>query len=122
MSLELTRSLNRSFYARLEINGHKKCQTLTTKVRGKPPQRLSQQGDAEFEISRAQAQMEHDALAAQAREKRRKEDWLEKLYEAKTGETLPVVLLADMSERWEAVTHSRALRWRSQVKNMHAQF
>lgn len=122
MSLEIQRGKNPSFYARLKPNGVTTCQTLKTKVEGVVPKKLSLQGDVVFEKCRARAQMEHDELARVAREKRRDEEWLEKLYEAKTGNDVPLVVLPEMSTRWEQVTRAKAVRYIFQVKVVHASF
>lgn len=122
MSLEIQRGKNPSFYARLKPNGITTCQTLKTKVEGRVPQKLSLQGDVVFERCRARAQMEHDELARMAREQCRDEEWLAKLYKAKTGNVVPSVILADMSASWEQVTRAKAVRYISQVKVVHASF
>jgi integrase len=122
MSLEIQHGRKPYWYARLRINGVTVCHTLNAKVEGVVPKPLSKQSDVAFEVCRARAQAEHDELAAEARQQRRGEQWLEKLYEAKTGEPVPSILLTDMFSQWDGLDAKRAPRYVSQVKAMHEQF
>lgn len=121
MALELQRGLKPYWYARLLIDGVRVCHTLKTKVEGIVPKPLSAQSDVAFEVCRALAQAEHDELAAMAREKRRDEKWLEKIYEAKTGKPAPSIALSEMSTRWKELG-VRSEDYTSQVEEMHIQF
>ena len=86
MSLEIHRGKNPKFYGRFEVNGKTICPRLKTKVEGRVPKRLSEQGDTKFEVSRAKAQMEHDAIKATILEKRREEELLQKILRSPNGE------------------------------------
>jgi len=79
-------------------------------------------GDKLFEISRARAQAEHDALAEAAKKQRRSEQWIEQLIELKTGSAVASVSLEKMSDEWISTEVGRAPRYISAVKLMHTQF
>lgn len=123
MALEMQRGRSPYWYARLFIDGVRVCRALNVVVEGTPPKRLSQLGDVLFERSRARAQAEHDKLSETARKDRREEQWLEQMYEMKTGNPVPSISLSEMSTLWEEKdSKKRSAAYISQARSMHNQF
>src|SRR5471030_60849 len=87
--------LRDQWYGRYEINGRKIFVNLGVKITGTPPEKLSvrEEGDKEFERSRATAQAKLDSLVEETRTKQGAVRWVKKLYEIETGEAIKSVKL-----------------------------
>lgn len=113
MPLELRRQrdgrLRDSWYGRYEINGKLLRPNLDIKITGKPPESLSlrDEGDTAFERSRAMAQAKLDGIIAEARSKASATRMVEKFYEAKTGEQLKTISLAELHTEWASIPRKR---------------
>ncbi len=83
--------------------GVKRSFNLGVKVRGAPPSSLREEGDKEFEVSRAQAQIAFDRLQEDLKRKANTQGLLERIHEIKTGEKIVAMPLADMVARWKAI-------------------
>jgi integrase len=84
---------------------------LGVKVSGTPPASCSlrEEGDTDFERSRATAQSKLDALVEEARSGRNASHLIERLYESKTGESVRSVKLEALVSEWERIPRSRSM-------------
>ena len=113
MGVELRKGRNgklRPFwYGKYEINGKRYCTNLGVAVRGTPPDTLRSLGDIVFERSRAKAQEALASIVNEATTKRHSDRILEKIYEHKTGESVPSVPINDILDMWLAIPRSKPL-------------
>ena len=101
--------LRDNWYGRYEINGRKIFVNLGVKIAGTPPEKLSvrEEGDKEFERSRATAQAKLDSIVEEVRTKQGSARLVEKLYEIKTGEAIKSVKLTALADEWAKIARRR---------------
>jgi integrase len=96
-----------TWYAMYELNGRRHTVNLGTPVAGHPPKSLRDLGDIAFERSRAKAQEKLTAIVAEAKTAKNSERILEKIYEHKTGASVPTVLLDELVQQWMTLPRAR---------------
>jgi integrase len=118
--------LRDNWYGRYEINGRKIFVNLGVKIAGTPPEKLSvrEEGDKEFERSRATAQAKLDSIVEEVRTKQGSARLVEKLYEIKTGETIKSVKLGALADEWAKIARRREpnARYASQCQSTLKRF
>jgi integrase len=123
---KLSGPLRPFWYGRYEVNGKRYCPNLGVKIAGTPPASMSlmDEGDAAFERSRATAQAKLDSIVEEARSKRNAAGLVERLYEIRTGETIPSVKLAGLEEEWGRISRKRKpnVRYASQCRSTLKRF
>lgn len=114
MSLEFQPGRSGWFYARFQVRGRPVFRNLNVRIEGRPPRKLTEEGDAAFERSRARAQMAHDRLADELRSRTNTEELCQTILEVRTGKRLGSVPLEKLIERWLALERKRPLagRWK----------
>ena len=125
MPLELRKQrdgrLREDWYARYEVNGKRYTVNLDVKITGTPPDSgsLLDQGDTEFQMSRAAAQMKLDSIVEEVRSKRTATHLVERIYEGKTGEIIKSVKLAALADEWAKIARRRQVddRYSRQCKS-----
>jgi len=114
------------WYGRFEVNGQRQCVNLGVKVKGTPPPSLSlkDEGDMDFERSRAVARERLGGVIEEARSKQGTVRLVEKLYEIKVGEPIKTVLLENLPEEWAKIPRKRKLdeRYSSQCQSTLKRF
>lgn len=114
------------WYGRFEVNGQRQCVNLGVKVKGTPPPSLSlkDEGDMDFERSRAVARERLGSVIEEARSKQGTVRLVERLYEIKVGEQIKTVLLEDLPGEWTKIPRKRALdeRYSSQCQSTLKRF
>jgi len=125
MPLELRKQrdgrLREDWYARYEVNGKRYTVNLDVKITGTPPDSgsLLDQGDTEFQMSRAAAQMKLDSIVEEVRSKRTATHLVERIYEGKTGEIIKSVKLTALADEWAKIARRRQVddRYSRQCKS-----
>jgi hypothetical protein len=114
------------WYGRFEVNGQRQYVNLGVKVKGTPPPSLSlkDEGDMDFERSRAVARERLGGVIEEARSKQGTVRLVEKLYEIKVGEPIKTVLLENLPEEWVKIPRKRKLdeRYSSQCQSTLKRF
>ena len=97
------------WFGAFELNGKRYGINLGVKIAGTPPASLSlkEEGDAEYEKSRALALAKLGQFIEEARKKGHSEHLVEKLYEIKTGETIKSVTLDALPDEWAKISRRR---------------
>lgn len=121
MGLEIRKQRDGSprpeWYGRFEVRGERFCVNLGVKIKGNPPKSLSlkETGDLTYELSRQEAQKELDNLVKEARSNKHANRVLETLYEAKTGESVPTILIQNLIKEWDEIDRESPIckRWRA---------
>ena len=105
MHIEIRKGRNgkprKNWYGIYELNGKKYCLNLGIPIKGTPPESSRGTGDYVFERTRAQAQEKLSSIVAEARSAKNSQHILEKLYEQKTGSSIPEVELCSLIEAWK---------------------
>ena len=113
MPLEMRRQrdgrLREDWYARYEVNGKRHTINLDLKITGTPPASgsLLDQGDTEFQMSRAAAQMKLDGIVEEVRSNRTATHLYERMLEGKTGESMKSPKLTALAGEWENIARRR---------------
>jgi integrase len=99
------------WYGRFIISGKKECVNLGVKLTGTPPRsfKLRDEGDTEFERSKATAYEKLKQVAAEAQSTRNANRLLERMYEMKTGVEVRTTPLADLESEWVKLPRRRPL-------------
>jgi integrase len=101
--------LRKSWYGNYEINGKRHCINLGVEVKGTAPDSLRDFGDVVFERTRAKAQDRLETIVKEARSLKNSQHILEKIYEQKTGTSVPEVALCDLSDSWKSIPRKAKL-------------
>ena len=113
MPLELRRQrdgrLRENWYARYEVGGKRHTINLDLTITGTPPVSgsLLDQGDTEFQMSRAAAQMKLDSIVEEVRSNRTATHLYERMLEGKTGESMKSPKLTALAGEWENIARRR---------------
>ena len=91
------------WYGVYKYGGKKRTINLGVKVKGLVPEISSEQGDLEFEKTRVQAQEKLKTIIDELKSRKSSDYILEKIYEQKTGNEVPSVLLDNLAETWLAL-------------------
>lgn len=113
------------FWGEFQVRGKRLRLSLETKVEGKVPKPLSEQGDRAFEQARAKAWVAHDELLKELTDPSRSVRRLEKIEEIVSGESTRVVAPNEMYALWLTAPRSKKLdseRHRSQVESLLGKF
>lgn len=108
MSLQ-RRPTSNWWYGRWEVNGKTYCKNLGVEIKGRPPGRRGQPGDAAFEKSKGQAQAKLEELIAASQRKRQSEELLQSLHEIRSGHRVGSVKLDNLREAWSQIPRKRSL-------------
>lgn len=98
-----------NWYGVYEISGKKYCLNLGIAVKGTPPKSLRDTGDYVFERTHVQAQEKILNIVNEARSVKNSQYILEKLYEQKTGNSVPEVELCNLIEAWRNIPRRKSL-------------
>lgn len=116
MPLEMRKYPNGSlrsqwWYGRYEVDGKRYCDNLGVKIAGEPPPNFSlkENGDPQFERSRALALAKLASIIEDTRTRHDAKRLVEKMYEIKTGEVFHSVAIADLPEEWLKLPRRRKL-------------
>lgn len=103
--------VRRIWYGRFIVNGKKECVNLGVKLTGTPPKslKLQDEGDTEFERSKAAAYERLKQVAAEAQSTRNANRLLERMYEMKTGVEVRTTMLEDLESEWVKLPRRRPL-------------
>lgn len=106
------------------VNGKSLFKNLGVQIHGKIPEKLSQQGDAVFERSRAKAQSELEQWQAEMKRRTTAEELIQTVHEIRTGERIQSIPLNDVFKRWLELPRRRqpSSRYVDQAKSWMARF
>jgi len=109
MGLEIHRGRSKWWYGRAEVNGRKLNKNLGVEVKGVVPASLSQQGDLEFERSRAKALAALEKFQLDLKKRSTAEELVQTLHEIRTGSRVTDIALNEIGSRWKTLPRRRPL-------------
>ncbi len=113
MRVEIRKGRNghyrKNWYGVYEINNKKYCINLGVEIKGNIPSTLKASGDILFERTRAKAEEKLANIVKEAKSAKNSQYILEKIYEQKTGNTIPEVQLCNLITDWCNIPRTKPL-------------
>jgi integrase len=124
MALQIHVGESKWWYGRVVVNGRKMKKNLGVELRGTPPAKLSEMGDAIFERSRAKALAALEKLQLDLKKRSSAEELVQTIHEIRTGARVSSIPLKEAGARWKALPRRRPLsqRYLDQAESWMARF